>query len=136
MKLQQILNKIANPVMKWLLRSPLHGMMSKRVVLIEFTGRTSGKTYRTPVMYASCDDGIVVSTSRDYLWWRNLRGGAAVRLWLRGRELRGHANTSEDPDDIARALRAIYPQASPAMLAAMTARALVVVKVQFSQNAT
>jgi deazaflavin-dependent oxidoreductase (nitroreductase family) len=136
MSWQQILNRIANPSMKWLLRSPLHWLVSKRVVLIEFRGRKSGKTYRTPVMYAPCDAGIVISTSRDYLWWRNLRGGVQVRLWLRGREHQGHADASESADDIARALRTIYPQASPAMRTTMTAHALVVVRVRLSDDDT
>ncbi len=133
MKMQQILNQIANPAMKWLLRSPLHGVVSGRVVLIEFAGRKSGKTYRTPVMYAATTGGIVVSTSRDYLWWRNLSGGARVRLWLRGREQQGTADVSQDAVDIDRALGAIYPKASDAMRAQMTKRALVIVSIHVEQ---
>ena len=34
-------------IMKFVLRSPLHGMVSKTVLLITFTGRKSGKTYTT-----------------------------------------------------------------------------------------
>jgi deazaflavin-dependent oxidoreductase (nitroreductase family) len=133
MKMQQILNNLANPAMKWLLRSPLHRLASGRVVLIEFVGRKSGKTYRTPVMYAATTDGIVVSTSRDYLWWRNLSGGARVRLWLRGREQKGVADVSQDAADIDRALRAIYPKASDAMRAEMTKRVLVIVSIHVEE---
>ena len=35
--------------MKLVLRSPVHKMVSKTVLLITFTGRKSGKTYTTPV---------------------------------------------------------------------------------------
>ena len=32
-----------NAGMRFILRSPLHGMVSKTITLISFTGRTSGK---------------------------------------------------------------------------------------------
>lgn len=54
------LGKIYNPLMKWVLRSPLHGMVSKNFMLITFTGRRSGKVYTTPVNYVREGDGITV----------------------------------------------------------------------------
>ena len=40
---------IVNKTMKLILRSPMHGVVSKSMLLISFTGRKSGKTYTTPV---------------------------------------------------------------------------------------
>ena len=40
-----------NNAMKFVLRSPVHGMVSKFTLLITFTGCKSGKTYTTPVSY-------------------------------------------------------------------------------------
>jgi hypothetical protein len=134
MTLQNFLNKIANPWMKWLLRSPLHSIVSGRIVLIEFIGRKSGKTYRTPTMYAPTSDGIVISTSRDYRWWRNLSGGAQVCLWLRGHERRGIADVSLEANDIDAALRVIYPNASRDMWAKMKARELVTIHVRLKDS--
>ena len=34
-----------------LLRSPLHGPIGKRLLLLEYTGRKSGKGFRLPVAY-------------------------------------------------------------------------------------
>ncbi len=45
--------------MKFLLRSPIHGMVSKTVLLITFTGRKSGKSFTTPVDYSQ--EGVQVS---------------------------------------------------------------------------
>ena len=42
---------IMNPAIKLILRSPLHGLMSKRLLLITFTGRKSGKQFTTPLGY-------------------------------------------------------------------------------------
>jgi len=38
-----------NPIMKWLIRSPLHGLVSKSMLVIGYTGRKSGKRYETPM---------------------------------------------------------------------------------------
>jgi hypothetical protein len=43
--------KLYNPIVSWLLRSPLQGLMSSSTMLITFAGRKSGKTYTTPVNY-------------------------------------------------------------------------------------
>ncbi len=75
--------------MKLVLRSPMHGMVSKTVLLITFTGRKSGKTYTTPVDYSQDGDQVYIFTHAD--WWKNLRGGAPVTLRIRGRELQGLA---------------------------------------------
>src|SRR5512136_2638547 len=80
---------IVNSTMRFILRSPMHGMFSNSVLLITFTGRKSGKTYSTPVSYSQHDDQVYVFTHAD--WWKNLRGGAPVTLRIRGRELQGLA---------------------------------------------
>ncbi len=43
------MQKLYNPVVIRLLRSPLHGVMSGYTMLITFTGRRSGKEYTTPI---------------------------------------------------------------------------------------
>lgn len=94
-----------NSAMKFILSSPLHGMVSKSVLLISFTGRKSGKTYTTPVSYSQEGDQVTIFTHAN--WWRNLRGGAPVSLHIRGRELQGLAEpVAEDKDLIAAGLAA------------------------------
>ncbi|MCB9423411.1 MAG: nitroreductase family deazaflavin-dependent oxidoreductase [Ardenticatenaceae bacterium] len=75
--------------MKFILRSPVHRLVSKTFLLISFTGRKSGKTYTTPVSYSQEGDEVVIFTHAN--WWKNLRGDAPVTLRLRGREIRGTA---------------------------------------------
>jgi len=89
--------------MKLVLRSPVHGMVSKTVLLITFTGRKSGKTYTTPVDYSQDGDQVNIFTHAD--WWKNLRGGAPVTMRIRGRELQGLAEpVAEDKGAIAAGL--------------------------------
>lgn len=102
---------ILNKTMKFVLRSPLHGVISKYLLLITFTGRKSGKTYSTPVSYAQEDGQVTIFTHAN--WWKNLRGGAPVRLRLRGRDVSGQAEPiAEDKQEIAEAL-ASHLQKSP-----------------------
>lgn len=71
---------LANPLMKRVLASRFGGPIARHVLLLEFHGRRSGKPYRTPVGYVRDGDRIVIVTSPTYRWWRNVVGGASVRV--------------------------------------------------------
>ena len=89
--------------MKFILRSPVHGVVSKSVLLITFTGRKSGKTYTTPVSYSQTGQQVTIFTHAG--WWKNLRSGAPVSLRIRGRELQGQAQpVAEDKQAVAAGL--------------------------------
>ena len=94
-----------NKVMKIILRSPLHKVISKNILLITFTGRKSGQTYTTPVSYAQRGDQVFIFTHAN--WWKNIRGGALVTLRLQGRDVQGMADAvAENKDAIAAELAA------------------------------
>jgi deazaflavin-dependent oxidoreductase (nitroreductase family) len=76
-----------NQAMKFVLRSPVHGMVSNTILLISFTGRKSGKVYTTPVSYSQSDDQVYIFTHAT--WWKNLRNGTPVTLHLKGRDFQG-----------------------------------------------
>ncbi len=96
---------IVNSAMKLVLRSPAHGMVSKTILLISFTGRKSGKTYTTPVSYSQSGDQVNIFTHA--VWWKNLRSGASVTLRIRGRELQGLPEpVAEDKQAVAAGLAA------------------------------
>lgn len=79
-KVMRTLVGLANPFAKRMLDSRFGGPMARNVLLLEFTGRTSGKTFRTPVGYVRDGDRIVIVTSPTYQWWKNVVGGAPVRV--------------------------------------------------------
>ena len=102
---------ILNRVMKVVLRSPLHRIVSNNLLLITFTGRKSGKTYSTPVSYFQEDGQVNIFTHAN--WWKNLRGGAPVTLRIRGRQLQGMAEPiADDKQAIAAALTAHLQKSS------------------------
>ena len=81
--------RLLNPVMKSVLKSPLHSMVSKQIMIISFTGRKSGQSYSTPVSYYQENASVICFTHAG--WWKNLVDGAEVRLLIRGREHIGTA---------------------------------------------
>jgi deazaflavin-dependent oxidoreductase (nitroreductase family) len=98
MKIPEAFFVVINPVMKFLLRSPVHWLFSGSIMLITFTGRKSGKRFTTPVRYVETDGVVRSYTAKENQWWRNLRGGADVVLRIRGEDKPYHAVAiHEDP---------------------------------------
>ena len=91
-----------NDFMSWMLRSPLHGILSDGMLLITVTGRKTGKKFSFPVGYYRENGYLWVITSRDRTWWKNLRGGAKVSLLLK----RKPATAIAEPDLDAKAVEA------------------------------
>lgn len=103
---QSLMLRIGNPLMKFILRSPLHKMASSQIMLITVTGRKTGKRYTTPLNYVEEGDieegGLLsVVSHRHRTWWRNLRGGAPVTIYLRGRKRAAMAEVLEEPEAVA-----------------------------------
>jgi len=109
-RLWRMFLKVQNPFMKWLLRSPFHIIVSRMYLLITFTGHKSGAVYATPVQYSQQGEMLYIITSEGYTWWKNLRGGAKVQVYMRGKSYPGHAEISTDLQMISAFLQKIYPR--------------------------
>lgn len=86
--------------MSWILRSPLHGLLSNGMMLITITGRKTGRKYTTPVGYYEEGGFLWVITSRDRTWWKNLQGGAAVELLLKRQPVQAFADVDLDETSV------------------------------------
>lgn len=89
-----VLNRTGNPLLRLLLRSPLHSLLSGRLALITVTGRRSGREYTIPVAYEQDGHRVTINVGwpERKRWWRNLRDpGAQVQIRLRGTSQEGHA---------------------------------------------
>ena len=103
------INDLYNPLVKWVLRSPLHPLMSKSVTLISFTGRKSGKPYSTPINYAMDGNTVTLITRRSRAWWKNLQGGAPVTVIVQGKEQSGTAEAvTPDGQTILNEIEKVY----------------------------
>jgi deazaflavin-dependent oxidoreductase (nitroreductase family) len=85
-----------NDFITWVLRSPLHGMLSDGMMLITVTGCKTGKKYTTPVGYFRENGFLWILTSRDRTWWKNLQGGADVSLLLKRKPVTARAEPELD----------------------------------------
>lgn len=99
-----------NPLMRWLLRSPLHRLASRGVLLITFTGRKTGRSYCTPISYSQEGSLIQLISHRGRSWWRNFEGGAPVTLRLRGQDRPATASVVDaSREELMHALCLVYP---------------------------
>ena len=115
-------NHLANPILRPLLHSPAGHRLGRRLALISYSGRRTGRRYELPVQYVR--DGnriwILPGSPEHKTWWRNMHGGADVGLFLAGQNMRGHAividpgRQPEFAEGLASYLRAI-PQARRAV---------------------
>jgi hypothetical protein len=93
-----LVNRAINPLVRAVLRSPAHGLLSGHLALITVTGRRSGHTFTFPVGYHMQGERVTIGVDwpERKRWWRNLRDGAPVELWLRGVRRTGSARARGD----------------------------------------
>jgi hypothetical protein len=99
-----------NNITEWLLKSPLQRLFSGNTMIIYYTGRRSGKAYHLPIGYLHMNDSLLTVSFKRRTWWRNLRGGAAVTLFLQGKMVPAQAKVMEDDPGVAEGLRAYIGQ--------------------------
>ncbi|MCY3811388.1 MAG: nitroreductase/quinone reductase family protein [Gammaproteobacteria bacterium] len=101
MRIPEFLFPIINRVMKLLLASPAHGLLSGSIMTIHFTGRRTGRARSTPVRYIREDlTTVTCLTGRQTRWWQNFLSPAEVQLQIAGRRVAAVAYSA--PDDTAR----------------------------------
>ena len=76
--------RMINPFVAWLLQSRLHGLISFQLMVLEITGRRSGRIFRIPVSYAKQSDDLICLTLGENLWWRNLLDCSSATLIYKG----------------------------------------------------
>jgi deazaflavin-dependent oxidoreductase (nitroreductase family) len=89
-----LMNHLVNPLVRAILRSPVHGMLSRSLLILTYSGRRTGRMRSLPVMYAeeSNRDLVIFAGSPDEkTWWKNLIEPAPVSIILRGRRFNANA---------------------------------------------
>jgi deazaflavin-dependent oxidoreductase (nitroreductase family) len=112
--------RLVDPVVRAVLRSPAHRMLSGSVLLLEYTGHRTGLRRALPVMYAPAGKDLVVMAGHPTTktWWQNFGPDPrAVQVTVRdGRRdctaRRPDAGTA-DHDQALRAYRRRFPRGVP-----------------------
>jgi hypothetical protein len=95
--------RMVNVPMRSVLSLPFETPISRRLMLLFFTGRRTGRPYRQPVSYV--DDGNVLLTPGGGRWKLNLREGEPIKVRLRGRDIVARPEFVGDPGEIEALLR-------------------------------
>lgn len=77
-----------NPLVMALLRSPFHRIASKALLVVSWSGRSTGRRYSIPTGYQRDGDDIIVMLTKpgQKSWWKNFRMPWPAELRLDGRE--------------------------------------------------
>jgi hypothetical protein len=75
--------KLVNPMLGFLLRTPLAGPARKQLMVLSFTGRKTGRPYSIPVSAHVIDNDLYALTGAP--WKQNFRGGAAAEVVYDGK---------------------------------------------------
>jgi len=89
---------LLNGPMRLLLSLPFPTPLSGALMLLQFTGRKTGKVYRQPVSYVR--DGDTLLTPGGGRWKLNLREGEPVTVRLRGRRVLLRPQFITDVDEV------------------------------------
>jgi hypothetical protein len=119
--------RIANPAVRVVLASRAHAILSGRLLVLEYAGRTSGRAYRIPLRYAEAANGTLVALAVEperKLWWRSFTASTSASVVLRGRRV-GVRGALTDGDARERALD-VYVARYPRSAALATDAAVVV----------
>jgi hypothetical protein len=84
----------ANPVVRLLLRIPLAGFLCKQVMVVNVTGRRTGRRYSIPLSAHRIDGDLYAMSSAP--WKHDFRGGAPADVLLGGKTTRMRGDLIED----------------------------------------
>jgi hypothetical protein len=109
--------RLANPLVRAVLRSRWHRLLSGRLLVLAYRGRRSGRGFAIPVLYAQTAPGgevVVVALRREKLWWRSFLEPSPASLRLRGADVsaRGAVAVGASRDAALAAFRARHPYAA------------------------
>jgi deazaflavin-dependent oxidoreductase (nitroreductase family) len=90
--------RIGNPFVAWLAGRG-RGKIGEQILVLHFTGRRTGKSYSTPVGYHRVDGRLALVTNSG--WRHNFRGGADVKVTIKGETIPAHAELLSDPGEVA-----------------------------------
>ncbi len=102
--------RVVNVPMRILLSLPVRTPLGGQLMLIYYTGRKTGRSYRQPLSYVR--DGQTLLTPGGGRWTLNLTDGQSVRIRLKGRDLLARPELVADPAEIDRLL-ALMARANP-----------------------
>ncbi len=91
--------KVANPILRLLLRTPLAGPMRGQLMVLNFKGRKSGREFSIPVSAHQIDGALYAIANAG--WKHNFSGGADAEVLHDGKTTKMHGELISDPAVVA-----------------------------------
>lgn len=91
--------RVMNPVLKFVLGTPLAGPLGKRLMVLNFTGRKSGRQISIPVSAHRLDDALYALANAG--WTANFTEGADVNVRHAGKTVPMRGELIRDPATVA-----------------------------------
>jgi len=109
--------RLGNPLARGVLRSPAHGILSGRLIVLEYQGRKTGRSHAIPLRYAEAVDGRLVALAVDparKLWWRSFVEPRRAVVLHRGQrhEVAGTLGEGTARDEARETYAARYPRSA------------------------
>mgnify|MGYP000005730113 CR=1 FL=1 len=102
------LMRVVNPVVRAVLRSPLHRAADGAVLVLHLTGRRTGRRYDIPLGFWRIEGRLTIFTNSR--WRANLRPAGEVEVTWRGRRQPMQAQLEEDPATVATAYQRVIEE--------------------------
>jgi hypothetical protein len=105
-----ITNRVANPVLRLVLRTPLGRRLGRSLAVLRYTGTRTRQPHELVCQYVRDGDTVwvLVGHAERKTWWHNLRSPAEADLWLAGERHSALAEAIEGdrrPEECAEGLR-------------------------------
>ena len=91
--------RAVNPAVKFLLGTPLGGGLRRQMMVLNFTGRKSGRQYSLPVSAHLLDNALYALASAG--WTANFRDGANAEVLWDGKKTTMRGELIRDPATVA-----------------------------------
>ena len=91
--------RAVNPAVKFLLGTPLAGGLRRQMMVLNFTGRKSGRQYSVPVSAHELDNVLYALASAG--WTANFRDGANAEVLWDGKKTTMRGELIRDPATVA-----------------------------------
>jgi hypothetical protein len=91
--------RAVNPIMRFLLRTPVAGPAREQMMVVSFNGRKTGRRYSIPLSAHRIDNGIYAITSAP--WKLNFSDGAAAEVLLNGKTTTMRGELIQDREVVA-----------------------------------
>ncbi|MCV7298316.1 hypothetical protein H7J93_01530 [Mycobacterium barrassiae] len=91
--------KVANPMLRFLLGTPLAGPLRNQLMVLKFKGRKSGRPFSIPVSAHHIDGTLYAIANAG--WKHNFTGGADAEVVHGGKTTKMHGELISDPAVVA-----------------------------------